>query len=90
MALDRRCIEAIHMALIDEDGTPNIVHAGFAMTALPHKRIEATEWVRDGAATGSGLAGFTLRGGSRPGCSRSAMGDLEGKRREAGAAGWMP
>lgn len=48
-ALDRRCIEAIHMVLTDEDGTPNFVHAGFAMTALPHKRIEATEWVRDGA-----------------------------------------
>lgn len=48
-ALDRRCVEAIHMVLTDEDGTPNFVHAGFAMTALPHKRIEATEWVRDGA-----------------------------------------
>ncbi|MFK4047621.1 replication protein RepA [Roseomonas mucosa] len=48
-ALDRRCIEAIHMVLTAEDGAPNFVHAGFAMTALPHKRIEATEWVRDGA-----------------------------------------
>lgn len=48
-AIDRRCVEAIHMVLTDEDGTPNFVHAGFAMTALPHKRIEAKEWVRDGA-----------------------------------------
>jgi hypothetical protein len=48
-ALDRRCIEAIHMVLTDEEGAPNFVHAGFAMTALPHKRIEETEWVRDGA-----------------------------------------
>jgi hypothetical protein len=47
--LDRRCVEAIHMVLSDEDGTPNFVHAGFAMTALPHKRIDASEWVRDGA-----------------------------------------
>ncbi|MBL6081768.1 pirin [Belnapia sp. T18] len=48
-ALDRRCIEATHLVLTDEDGTPNFVHAGFAMTALPHKRIDANEWVRDGA-----------------------------------------
>ncbi|MGG5810561.1 replication protein RepA [Falsiroseomonas sp. CW058] len=48
-ALDRRCVEAMHLVLTDEDGAPGFVHAGFAMTALPHKRIEATEWVRDGA-----------------------------------------
>ena len=47
--LDRRCIEAIHLVLTDEEGTPGYVHAGFAMTALPHKRIDAAEWVRDGA-----------------------------------------
>jgi hypothetical protein len=46
---DRRCIEAVHAVMTDEDGTPNFVHAGFAMTALPHKRIEDREWVRDGA-----------------------------------------
>jgi len=47
--IDRRCVEAMHMLLTDEDGTPNYVHAGFAMTALPHKRIDAHEWVRDAA-----------------------------------------
>ena len=47
--LDRRCVEAAHLVLSDEMGTPGYVHAGFAMTALPHKRTEAPEWVRDGA-----------------------------------------
>ncbi|GAA0574339.1 replication protein RepA [Craurococcus roseus] len=47
--LDRRCVEAAHLVLSDEAGAPGFVHAGFAMTALPHKRIEAAEWVRDGA-----------------------------------------
>jgi len=47
--LDRRCVEAAHIVLSDEEAAPGYIHAGFAMTALPHKRIEATEWVRDGA-----------------------------------------
>lgn len=47
--LDRRCIEAAHSVLADEEAAPGYVHAGFAMTALPHKRIEASEWLRDGA-----------------------------------------
>src|ERR687894_187705 len=47
--LDRRCIDAAHLVLSDEAGAPGYVHAGFAMTALPHKRIGANEWVRDGA-----------------------------------------
>jgi len=47
--LDRRCIEAAHLVLADEDGVPGYIHAGFAMTALPHKRTAAAEWVRDGA-----------------------------------------
>ena len=48
-SLDRRCVEAAHHVLSDEEAAPGYVHAGFAMTALPHKRIDATEWVRDGA-----------------------------------------
>src|SRR5215217_6628967 len=48
-SLDRRCVEAIHLVLTDEEGTPGYVHAGFAMTALPHKRTDDPEWVRDGA-----------------------------------------
>jgi len=48
-SLDRRCVEAVHQVLTDEEAAPGYVHAGFAMTALPHKRIDASEWVRDGA-----------------------------------------
>lgn len=48
-ALDRRCVEAAYRILSDEQGTPGYVHAGFAMTALPHKRIDQGEWVRDNA-----------------------------------------
>jgi hypothetical protein len=48
-ALDRRCIEAAHIVLSDEEAAPGYIHAGFAMTALPHKRTDATEWIRDGA-----------------------------------------
>ena len=47
--LDRRCVEAAHLVLADEEEAPGYVHAGFAMTALPHKRTNATEWIRDGA-----------------------------------------
>ena len=47
--LDRRCVEAAHSVLADEEEAPGYVHAGFAMTALPHKRTNATEWIRDGA-----------------------------------------
>jgi hypothetical protein len=46
--LDRRCVEAAHMVLSDEEAAPGYIHAGFAMTALPHKRTEAIDWVRDG------------------------------------------
>ena len=48
-SLDRRCIEAAHLVLGDEQGAPGYVHAGFAMAALPHKRVDMLEWVRDGA-----------------------------------------
>ncbi len=47
-ALDRRCVEATHLLLTDEEAASGYVHAGFAMTALPHKRTDAAEWVRDG------------------------------------------
>ena len=46
--LDRRCIEAAHIVLGDEEAAPGYIHAGFAMTALPHKRTDALDWVRDG------------------------------------------
>jgi hypothetical protein len=47
--LDRRCVEAAHTVLTDEEAAPGYIHAGFAMTALPHKRTDAIEWIRDGA-----------------------------------------
>ncbi len=47
--LDRRCVEAAHSVLSDEEAAPGYIHAGFAMTALPHKRTDAIEWVRDSA-----------------------------------------
>lgn len=47
--LDRRCVEAAHRVLTDEEAAPGYIHAGFAMTALPHKRTDALEWLRDGA-----------------------------------------
>ncbi len=53
-ASDRRCIEAAHLVMGDEDLQANFVHAGFALTALPHRRIEEAEWVRE-------AAGLTLR-----------------------------
>ena len=47
--IDRRCITAAHSVLSDEEAAPGYVHAGFAMTALPHKRIDGAVWVRDSA-----------------------------------------
>jgi hypothetical protein len=53
-AADRRCVEAANLVMTDEDLQASFVHAGFALTALPHRRIEETEWVRE-------TAGLTLR-----------------------------
>lgn len=48
---DRLAIEAAALILGDEDGRFGITHAGFAMTSLPHKRIEETLWRREGNRT---------------------------------------
>lgn len=53
-ASDRRCVDAAGVVMADEDLQASFVHAGFALTALPHRRIEETEWVRE-------AAGLTLR-----------------------------
>ena len=45
---DRLCVEAAYEVMADEGGRVGIAHAGFAMTALPHKRIAETVWERDG------------------------------------------
>jgi hypothetical protein len=53
-AADRRCVEAANLVMTDEDLLASFVHAGFALTALPHRRIEESEWVRE-------AGGLTLR-----------------------------
>jgi hypothetical protein len=45
---DRLCVEAAYEVMADENGRVGIAHAGFAMTALPHKRIGDAVWERDG------------------------------------------
>ena len=50
---DRLCVEAAYEVMADEDGRIGIAHAGFAMTALPHKRITETVWERDGLVSGA-------------------------------------
>lgn len=48
---DRQAIEAAAAILADEESRMGITHAGFAMTSLPHKRIEDAFWRRDGHRT---------------------------------------
>ncbi|AOX21739.1 replication protein RepA [Kozakia baliensis] len=44
----RLCVEAAHAVLSDERFQIGIAHAGFAMAALPHRRIVDPVWERDG------------------------------------------
>jgi Plasmid encoded RepA protein len=48
---ERCVIEAAASMLADEESRLGITHAGFAMTSLPHKRIEEAVWKRDGHRT---------------------------------------
>jgi hypothetical protein len=48
---ERHAIEAAASMLADEEGRLGITHAGFAMTSLPHKRIDHGVWRRDGYRT---------------------------------------
>src|SRR3954470_3857370 len=48
-AADRQCVDAAHLIMGDEDLQASFVHAGFALTALPHRKIAETEWVRETA-----------------------------------------
>jgi hypothetical protein len=45
---ERNAIEAAASILGEEEARMGITHAGFAMTSLPHKRIEGTVWRRQG------------------------------------------
>ena len=46
--LDRQCVETAFAVMSDEDQRIGIMHAGFAMTALPHKDLPETAWTRQG------------------------------------------
>jgi hypothetical protein len=48
---ERGAIEAAASMLSEEESRLGITHAGFAMTSLPHKRIEEGIWRRDGHRT---------------------------------------
>src|SRR5579862_2362401 len=48
---ERQAIEAAATVLADEESRLGITHAGFAMTSLPHKRIEEALWRREGHRT---------------------------------------
>jgi len=46
--LERLCVETAFAVMSDEQYRIGVMHAGFAMTALPHKAINGTVWVRQG------------------------------------------
>ncbi len=48
---ERLAIEAAATLLGEDESRLGITHAGFAMTSLPHKRIEETLWRREGHRT---------------------------------------
>jgi Plasmid encoded RepA protein len=48
---ERHAIDAAAAILSDEESRLGITHAGFAMTSLPHKRIEDPYWKREGHRT---------------------------------------
>src|ERR1700693_2995920 len=48
---ERNAIEAAASIMGEEESRMGITHAGFAMTSLPHKRIEETVWRRTGPST---------------------------------------
>src|SRR6476620_11409115 len=48
---ERQAVDAAVALLAEEEGRLGITHAGFAMTSLPHKRIEEALWRREGHRT---------------------------------------
>ncbi|NYZ17885.1 pirin [Azospirillum sp. RWY-5-1] len=48
--LDRQCVETAYAVLSDEQQRIGVMHAGFAMAALPHKDIQDTVWIRQGGS----------------------------------------
>src|SRR4051794_7329384 len=48
---ERQAIDAAAFIMAEEENRLGITHAGFAMTSLPHKRIEEGFWRREGHRT---------------------------------------
>jgi hypothetical protein len=48
---ERQAIDAAAIIMAEEESRLGITHAGFAMTSLPHKRIEEPLWRREGHKT---------------------------------------
>lgn len=48
---ERQALEAAAIIMAEEAGRIGITHAGFAMTSLPHRRIEESVWRRRGHLT---------------------------------------
>jgi hypothetical protein len=48
---ERQAIDAAAFLMAEEESRLGITHAGFAMTSLPHKRIEEGFWKREGHRT---------------------------------------
>jgi hypothetical protein len=46
--LERQCLETAFAVMSDEEQRIGIMHAGFAMTALPHKDLQDSVWIRQG------------------------------------------
>lgn len=46
--LERQCVETAFAVMSDAQQRVGIMHAGFAMTALPHKAIGEQVWIRQG------------------------------------------
>ena len=45
---ERQAVDAAAFVMADEENRLGITHAGFAMTSLPHKRIDEGFWKREG------------------------------------------
>ena len=48
---ERHAVDAAAQILADEESRLGITHAGFALTSLPHKKIEESFWRREGHRT---------------------------------------
>jgi hypothetical protein len=61
---ERHAVEAAAAVLGEEIVRLGIIHAGFAMTSLPHKRIEDRVWKREGLRTTLYVESGIARGGA--------------------------